>query len=87
MFGGSGLGDDGEDEDDRGRLRRWGSWQRDLWLEPKQSAVARVVDKWWRRWGVLVVLPAALVSWTVLEKKKKGRRAGCEGECWLMISM
>ena len=33
-----------------------------LWVAPRQSAVKRVVDKWWSRWGVLVVLPAASVS-------------------------
>jgi len=30
-------------------------------VPPKQGAVKRVVDKWWSRWFVLVVLPAALV--------------------------
>lgn len=34
---------------------------KDLWLEPKQEAVRNIVDRWWWRWGVLVVLPAALV--------------------------
>lgn len=35
---------------------------RDLWVAPRQTAVKRVVESWWRRWGVLVFLPAALVS-------------------------
>ena len=34
----------------------------DVWIEPKQGAVRRVVDRWWMRWGVLFVLPAAIVS-------------------------
>lgn len=59
-----GSGSDGDEEgEDVGRVKRWGSLQRDLWLEPKQGAVARMVDKWWGRWLVLVILPAALVSW------------------------
>lgn len=45
-----------------GPLKRWGRTQRDLWLEPKQAVVARVVDRWWTRWAVLAVLPAVLVS-------------------------
>ncbi len=50
------------DGEDMSALKRWGRVQRDLWLEPKQVAVAKVVDKWWTRWAVLAVLPAALVS-------------------------
>ncbi|KAK5631637.1 hypothetical protein RRF57_007351 [Xylaria bambusicola] len=34
----------------------------DLWVAPKQSAVRRVVETWWSRWGLLVFLPAVLVS-------------------------
>jgi hypothetical protein len=34
----------------------------DVWIRPRQGAVRRVVERWWRRWGVLVVLPAAIVS-------------------------
>lgn len=46
---------------DMGRLRRWGRIQRDLWLEPKQAAVAKLIERWWSRWAVLVILPAVLV--------------------------
>lgn len=64
VFGG--LGGDGDDDvvegEDMGALRRWGRVQKDLWLEPKQAAVAKLVGRWWTRWLVLVVLPAALVS-------------------------
>ncbi|KAI5918317.1 hypothetical protein F4810DRAFT_715573 [Camillea tinctor] len=39
----------------------------DLWIAPRQSAVKRVVESWWRRWGLLVVLPAALaVAWCAI---------------------
>jgi hypothetical protein len=33
----------------------------DLWVAPRQGAVRRVVESWWRRWGLLVFLPAGLV--------------------------
>ena len=42
--------------------RMWRKNVLDLWVEPRQSAVMRVVNSWWRSWGVLVVLPAGLVS-------------------------
>ncbi|KAI0126507.1 hypothetical protein BJ170DRAFT_628954 [Xylariales sp. AK1849] len=36
----------------------------DLWVAPRQGAVKRVVGSWWRRWGLLVLLPAGLaVAW------------------------
>ncbi|CAJ2500293.1 Uu.00g031460.m01.CDS01 [Anthostomella pinea] len=39
----------------------------DLWVAPRQSAVKRVVESWWSRWGFLVFLPAALaVAWCAL---------------------
>ncbi|OLN82927.1 hypothetical protein CCHL11_08397 [Colletotrichum chlorophyti] len=41
-------------------------WRRiaDVWVEPTQGAVKRVVDVWWSRYGVLVVMPAALaIAW------------------------
>ncbi|KAI0178844.1 hypothetical protein GGR52DRAFT_578987 [Hypoxylon sp. FL1284] len=74
---------DGGDEDGNGRgcgaaWRRTGrAWRRfvrlsrrnmmDLWIAPKQTAVKRVVERWWSRWGVLVVLPAALaVGWCAI---------------------
>jgi hypothetical protein len=33
-----------------------------VWIAPRQEAVRMVVGRWWSRWGVLVVLPAAIVS-------------------------
>lgn len=52
-----------------GRWAKWVCWGRrlwrkteDTWVTPKAAAVKRVVDLWWSRWAVLVVLPAALVS-------------------------
>jgi hypothetical protein len=54
---------DGESSDEEdGVLKQWARTSRDLWLEPKQNAVGKVVDKWWSRWAVLIVLPALLVS-------------------------
>ncbi|KAM7188726.1 hypothetical protein V8F20_010443 [Naviculisporaceae sp. PSN 640] len=46
------------------RLRRFIHRMNDLWVNPKATAVSKLVDLWWSRWGVLVVLPAALaVAW------------------------
>jgi hypothetical protein len=46
----------------RGRVRRWLRRLGNVWVDPKAGAIRRVVDVWWSRWGVLVVLPAFLVS-------------------------
>jgi hypothetical protein len=56
--------DSDEDEEDAnvGVLKRLGRTMWDLWLEPKQAAVAKAVRHWWARWFVLAVLPALLVS-------------------------
>jgi len=62
VFGGIGAGSDDDSDDEDGALKSWGRGIRDLWMEPKQSAVARAVDRWWSRWALLAVLPAALVS-------------------------
>ena len=42
----------------RRRVRR----AQHTWVNPRASAVMAVVDQWWSRWTVLVVLPALLVS-------------------------
>ncbi|KAH6697869.1 hypothetical protein EV126DRAFT_62043 [Verticillium dahliae] len=76
----AGLDDDDDDDDDdvqaalddahnegTGLGRR--IWRKtvDVWIEPKQGAVRRVVDVWWSRYGVLVVLPAVLaIGWCAL---------------------
>lgn len=56
--------DDDDDYDDD--LSMWQKvWQRyimDLWVNPRQTAVKRTVDRWWSRYGLLVVLPTALVG-------------------------
>ncbi|KFA63884.1 hypothetical protein S40285_06804 [Stachybotrys chlorohalonatus IBT 40285] len=73
--------DDDHDDDDEidahdgppgfDELSRWQwLWQRyiiDLWVNPRQAAVKRVVDKWWSRYGLVVFLPALLaVAWCSL---------------------
>lgn len=70
--------DSDDDEDDlmvdenEARLVRWlrRRWRRaveDIWITPKQAAVRRIATSWWRRWLVLVVLPAALaVGWCAI---------------------
>ena len=55
-------GGEWDQDDGLGWVRRLGRHLRDLWLEPKQAAVGRAVERWWSRWWVLVGLPAVLVS-------------------------
>ena len=66
VFGGGSEDSDDEDEDGegglKGVLKKWARKGRDLWFEPKQVAVRKAVDRWWSRWAVLALLPAALVS-------------------------
>ncbi|KAH8813102.1 hypothetical protein F5884DRAFT_323872 [Xylogone sp. PMI_703] len=71
-------GEDGDERDyyegDEGEewwLRRWAKWTvrnvRDLWIEPRQGAVARSVDKWWSRWWLLMAWPAMFaVAWCAI---------------------
>lgn len=51
----------GEDDEISRWQRLWKRWIIDLWVEPRQGAVKRVVDRWWSRYGLLVFLPALLV--------------------------
>jgi hypothetical protein len=44
------------------RMRRLATSFEDTWVTPKPGRVKRIVKRWWSRWFVLVVLPAALVS-------------------------
>jgi hypothetical protein len=44
------------------RLRRFCKMMDHTWINPTPRGVRKVVRWWWRRWFVLVVLPAALVS-------------------------
>jgi hypothetical protein len=53
--------DDDYNEDDAVWEKLWHGWVMDLWVNPKQIAVKRTVDRWWSRYGLLVFLPAALV--------------------------
>ncbi|KAK3984383.1 hypothetical protein QBC44DRAFT_388490 [Cladorrhinum sp. PSN332] len=55
---------DGEEVVGFGRV-----WRRlkNTWVDPKAVVVRRLVDVWWTRWGVLVVLPASLaVAWVAV---------------------
>lgn len=57
-LGGRNEGDVGEWE------RRWQKWIVDLWVHPRQGAVKKIADRWWSRYGLLVLLPAILtVGW------------------------
>ena len=59
-------GDEEEDEETLGKLRRMGRvfwrWISQVWIDPTQEAVRKVVGSWYCRWGILVVFPAMLVS-------------------------
>lgn len=56
------IDDDDYDDDASMWERIWQGWVMDLWVHPRQIAVKRMVDRWWSRYGLLVFLPAALVS-------------------------
>ncbi|KOS18986.1 Uncharacterized protein ESCO_000542 [Escovopsis weberi] len=53
-FGGGGGG--GES----GWVRWWGRCVLDLWVDPTAAAVKAVVDRWWSRYGLLIILPSLL---------------------------
>lgn len=53
--------DDHEDNRPPRWKRSWRAYTLDLWVVPRHSAVRKVVDAWWSRYGLLVLLPAILV--------------------------
>ncbi|KAL8392614.1 hypothetical protein RB595_002709 [Gaeumannomyces hyphopodioides] len=77
--GGSDGDGDNDDDDDyydddyyaqgfltRAVRRAWRTLD-ELWITPRPGPVRKVVDKWWSRWALLVVLPASLaVGWCAL---------------------
>lgn len=52
----------GDGDEERSGWRGVRQGVRDLWLRPQQGAVRRCVGVWWKRWSVLVFLPAGIVS-------------------------
>lgn len=60
-LGNSGIGDDEATAGMSRWERLWQGYFIDLFVDPRPSAVKRVVDRWWSRYGLLVFLPAALV--------------------------
>ncbi|KAL2675328.1 hypothetical protein Neosp_011512 [[Neocosmospora] mangrovei] len=61
---GSTTSSDGLEDERTAWERAWQRWVLDIWVDPRQSAVKRVVDKWWSRYGFLVLMPALLaVGW------------------------
>ncbi|KAI9735748.1 MAG: hypothetical protein M1818_006356 [Claussenomyces sp. TS43310] len=68
------FGEDGDEDDLDGdeetTVSTWTAAKRmviDLWITPQQGAVRKCCDRWWSRWTVLVVLPAAIaVAWCAL---------------------
>lgn len=52
---------------EEGRLRRWWRIIEDIWIKPQKDAVGLVLDRWWARWLIMVVLPAAVaVIWCAI---------------------
>lgn len=50
-----------------GALRGWARAVRDLYVRPQQLAVKFALERWWRRWLILAVVPAAVaVAWCAL---------------------
>ncbi|KAL7902067.1 hypothetical protein HDV63DRAFT_377630 [Trichoderma sp. SZMC 28014] len=63
-LGNAGIGDDEALAGMSRWERLWQGYFIDLFVDPRPSAVKRVVDRWWSRYGLLVFLPAALaVAW------------------------
>lgn len=60
-LGNAGIGDDEALAGMSRWERLWQAYFIDLFVDPRPSAVKRVVDRWWSRYGLLVFLPAALV--------------------------
>lgn len=52
--------EDGEDGEDGEEHERW--WLDKMLISPRRRRVVKLVDQWWGRMGLLVVLPAAIVS-------------------------
>lgn len=48
-------------------IRAWGREVRDVWIQPQKNAVGRLLDRWWLRWLVMVLLPAGIVCCCLLE--------------------
>ena len=80
--GGVSEEDDDDDEGDedvtgdgcwRG-LRRMARRMKNTWVDPKAGVVRGLVDVWWTRWGVLVLLPACLVSFSFDAWRERGRK-------------
>lgn len=63
--------DDTEDEE---QDERW--WLDRMLISPRRHMVVKLVDRWWRRLGLLVVLPAAVVSSSVRVFGTISRRDG-----------
>lgn len=68
LFGTAGdAGESGSSVEDGADENEGWLWRslRDVWIHPRQGAVRRVVERWWWRWSVLVVLPAAIVRFSL----------------------
>ena len=64
----AGVDDDYDQDDyDDAPSRLWRGWVMDLWVNPQQGPVKKMVDRWWSRYGLLVFVPAVLaVAWCAI---------------------
>ncbi|RKF63407.1 Uncharacterized protein OnM2_025076 [Erysiphe neolycopersici] len=52
---------------DLGRINRWGNIMKNFLLEPEPKIVRKVVEQWWSRWVILIILPSTLaVAWCAI---------------------
>lgn len=56
----AGRGDDDNEEEEDRADERW--WLDRVLISPRKKTVVWMMERWYRRWGVLVVLPAGIVS-------------------------
>lgn len=62
--------EDGEDGEDGEEHERW--WLDKMLISPRRRRVVKLVDQWWGRMGLLVVLPAAIVSLPLPLRRYRG---------------
>lgn len=57
---GAGRNEDDDEEEEDGVDERW--WLDRVLISPRKKTVVWMMERWYRRWGVLVILPAGIVS-------------------------
>ena len=69
-YGSINLQAEEDDEEEAEEVdERW--WPDRLFLSPRRGTVRRIMETWWSRWAVLIVVPAVIVSGL---QRRSGRR-------------